>query len=278
MNHLLSHKSTKIPTIINTGIYGLTSHFADELLSVNVLLLLRVLVLIIPVIVLMVAATSCIAFAKKEVCGPVHYLPKTVPFAFSLTPTIDKFYHSTGCRVYVTLDRQTFLRPAITLNILERGMRGMRRSVTPISHDHIVDPLYMWNQCANGRRSISLSRFFALKSSQRSSDSIRFELFGAYTLRTNVSKDLTLAGMAGVVSLTASVDMEIDPSPSSPRRLIVSTMGSLSSRERKAVILALWDSQTDFPPQSAPVKWWKPNRAIYLCLPTYFTQSCWVSS
>ena len=46
----------------------------------------------------------------------------------------------------------------------------MRRSVTPISHDHIiVDPLYMWNQCANGRG----------------------KLFGAYTLHTNVSKERT---------------------------------------------------------------------------------------
>ena len=50
---------------------------------------------------------------------------------------------------------------------------------------------------------------FALKSTQRSSDRIRVELFGAYILHTNVSNDLTLAGMAGVVSLTSSVDMEI---------------------------------------------------------------------
>ena len=127
----------------------------------------------------------------------------------------------------------------------------------------------MWNQCANGRGSISLSIFFALKSSQRSSDRIRVELFGVYTLHTNVSKDLTLAGMARVVSLTSSVDMTIGPSP---RRLIVSTMGSLSSRERKAVIEVFLDSPTNFPPQSAPVKWWKPNRALDLCLPTTFTR------
>ncbi len=44
--------------------------------------------------------------------------------------------------------------------------------------------------------------------SQRSSDRIRVELFGTYTFHTNVSKDLTLAGMAGVVSLTSSVDMD----------------------------------------------------------------------
>ena len=75
--------------------------------------------------------------------------------------------------------------------------------------------------------SVSLSRLFALKSSQRSSDRIRVERFGAYTLRTNVSKDLTLAGMAGmagmagVVSLTPSVDMEIGLFR---RRLVVSTM------------------------------------------------------
>ena len=100
---------------------------------------------------------------------------------------------------------------------------------------------------------------------------IRVELFEAYTLHMNVSKDLTLYGMAGVVSLTSSVHMDIG---SSPRRLIVSTMGSLyiSSRERKAVIQVLLDSPTNFPPQSAPVKWW-PNRALDLCLPTYFTRS-----
>ena len=60
--------------------------------------------------------------------------------------------------------------------------------------------------------SISLSiikLLFALKSSQRSSDRIRVELSGAYTLHTNGYKGLTLAGMAGVVSLTSSVDMEI---------------------------------------------------------------------
>ena len=89
----------------------------------------------------------------------------------------------------------------------------MRRSVTPISHDHIVEQLYMSNQCTNGRGSISLCRCFALKCSQHSSDRIRVELFRAYTLHTNVSKDLTLAGIAGVVSLTSSVDMEIGPSP-----------------------------------------------------------------
>ena len=60
--------------------------------------------------------------------------------------------------------------------------------------------------------SISLSRLLALKSSQRSSDRIRVELYGAYTSYTSVSKDLILAGMAGVVSLTSSVDMEIGPS------------------------------------------------------------------
>ena len=144
----------------------------------------------------------------------------------------------------------------------------MRRTATPISHDH--DPLNMWNQCANGRGSISLSICFARKISKRSSDSIRVELFGAYTLQTNVSRDLTLAGMAGVFSLTSSVDMEIDPSP---RRLIVSTTGSVSSRERKAVIQVFLDSPTNFPPQSAPLKWWKPNRALHVCLPTAFTRS-----
>ena len=113
--------------------------------------------------------------------------------------------------------------------------------------------------------SISLLSLFALKSSQRNSDSIRVELFGAYTLHT---KDLTLAGVAGVVSLTSSVDMAIGPSL---RRLIVSTVGSLSSRERKAVIHIFLDSPTNFPPQSASVEWWKSNRALDLCLPTCFT-------
>ena len=42
--------------------------------------------------------------------------------------------------------------------------------------------------------SISLSRLFALKRSQRSSDRIRVELFGAYSSHTNVSKDLTVDG------------------------------------------------------------------------------------
>ena len=104
--------------------------------------------------------------------------------------------------------------------------------------------------------SISRSRLFALESSQLSSDRIRIELIGAYTLHTNVSKDSTLAGMAGVVSLTSSVDVEIG---SSPGRLTVSTIGLLSSRERKAVIQVFLDSQTNFPRQSAPVKWRKPN-------------------
>ena len=76
---------------------------------------------------------------------------------------------------------------------------------------------------------------------------------------TNISKDLTLAGMAGVVSLTSSVNMEIGPSP---RRLIVSTMGSLSSRDRKAVIQVFMDSTTNVPPKSAPMKWWKPNSRV----------------
>ena len=70
--------------------------------------------------------------------------------------------------------------------------------------------------------------------------------------------------------LTSSVDMEIGPSP---RRLIVSTMGSLSSRERKSVIQVFLDSTTNFPPQSAQVKWWKPNRALDVCLPTAFTRA-----
>ena len=117
--------------------------------------------------------------------------------------------------------------------------------------------------------SISLSRCFALKSFQRSSDRIRVELYGAYTLHTIVSNDLTLAGMAGVVSLTSSVGTEIGPSP---RRLVVSTMGSLSSRERKAVIKVFMDSPTNFPPQYAPVKWSKPSRALDVCLPTAFTR------
>ena len=109
--------------------------------------LLCVLILIIPVIVLMVAATSCIALAKM--CASKSIICAiTVPFAFSLTPTIDQFYHSMGCRGYQTLDWQPFLRPAITVKIRERVLR---RSVTPISHDHIVDPLCMWNQCANGK-------------------------------------------------------------------------------------------------------------------------------
>ena len=64
-------------------------------------------------------------------------------------------------------------------------------------------------------------------------------------MHTNVSNDLTLAGMAGVVSLTSSVGMEIGPSP---RRLLFSTMGSLSSSERKAVIRVFLDSTTHFPP------------------------------
>ena len=106
----------------------------------------------------------------------------------------------------------------------------MRRSVAPISHDHIVDACTCGINVPTVGGSISLSRLFALKSSQRSSVRIQFQLFGAYTLHTNVSKDLTLAGMAGVFSLTSSVDMTIGPSP---RRLIGSTMGSLSSRERR---------------------------------------------
>ena len=61
--------------------------------------------------------------------------------------------------------------------------------------------------------STSLSRWFALNCSQRSSDRILVELIGAYTLHTNASHDLTLAGMAGVVSLTSSAGMEIGPSP-----------------------------------------------------------------
>ena len=212
----------------------------------------------------MFSATSCLAFAKR-CAGQSIICTRTVPFAFSLTPALDQFYHNTGCRTYDTLDWQPSLRPAITLKIRERGLR---RSVTPDSNDHIVDPLYVWNQWANGG-SISLSTLFALKSSQRSLDRIRVELFGAYTLHTNVSKDLTVAGMAGVVSLTSSVDMEIGPSP---RRLIVSTMGSLSSRERKAVIQVFLDSPTNVPPQSVPVNCWKPNRALDLCLPTTFTR------
>ena len=116
--------------------------------------LLCVLILIIPVIVLMVAATSCIALAKM--CASKSIICAiTVPFAFSLTPTIDQFYHSMGCRGFQTLDWQPFRRPAITVKIRERVLR---RSVTPISHDHIVDPLCMWNQCANGK-----GKHFALK-------------------------------------------------------------------------------------------------------------------
>ena len=134
----------------------------------------------------------------------------------------------------------------------------------------IVDPLYMLNQCGNGRGSISsLSRLIALRSSQRSSDRIRVELFGAYTLHSNVSKDFTLAAMAGVVALTSSVDIEICPSP---RRLIVTTMGSLSSREGKAVIQVFSDSPTNFHPHAALVKWWKRKRALDLCLPATFTR------
>ena len=41
-------------------------------------------------------------------------------------------------------------------------------------------------------------------------------------MHMNVSKDLTPAGMAGVVSVTSSVDKEIGPYPG-PGRLIVST-------------------------------------------------------
>ena len=149
----------------------------------------------------------------------------------------------------------------------------MRRSVTPISHAHNL--LYS-TRCTCGiniptvGEAFRSQTFFALKSTQRSSDRIRVELFGAYTLHTNVSNDLTLAGMAGVVSLTSSVGMVIGPSP---RRLIVSKMGSLSSRERKAVIQDFLDSTTNFPPQSAQVKWWKPNRGLELCTPTSFIRS-----
>ena len=117
----------------------------------------KVVVLIIPVIFLMIDAISSIAFAKS-CAGQSIICARTVPFSFSLTPTLDQFYHSPGCRGYRgcgTLHWQPFIRPAITLEIRERGMR---RSVTPISHDHIVDPLYMWTQCANGR-----GKHFALK-------------------------------------------------------------------------------------------------------------------
>ena len=97
----------------------------------------------------------------KELCRPVHsfcknsslcILPQVHPHLISSTTA----WGAGG----TTLDWQPFLRPAITLKIRERGMR---RSVTLISHDHIVDSLYMWNQCANGRGSISLSRVLLWK-------------------------------------------------------------------------------------------------------------------
>ena len=91
----------------------------------------------------------------KRCAGKSILTAITIPFAFSLTHTLDQFYHSVGCRRYEALDWQPFLRPAITLKIRERGMR---RSVTPISHDHTFDPLYMWNQCSNGK-----GKHFALK-------------------------------------------------------------------------------------------------------------------
>ena len=71
-------------------------------------LLLHILILIIPMIVYMVAASSCIALAKR-CAGQSIICARTVPFAFSLTPTLDKFYHNKGCREYEPLDWQPFL-------------------------------------------------------------------------------------------------------------------------------------------------------------------------
>ena len=123
----------------------------------------------------------------------------------------------------------------------------MRRSVTHISHDYIVESMTRCTCRINVPMvggSISRSRLFALKSSQRSSDRIRVELIGAYTWHTTVSKDLTLTGMAGVVTLKSSVDVDIGPSPG---RLTASMIGLLSSRERKAVIQFFFDLQTFLP-------------------------------
>ena len=192
----------------------------------------------------MVAVTRYIAFANRY-AGQSILCTRTVPFALSKP---DQFYHSTGCRGYETLDWQPFLDQPSSSRFGSEGYR----SVTPISHDRIVES----NQCANCR-----GKHFALKI-VRIGPGLSFS---EHTPCLQMSP-----GMTGMVSLTSSVDMEIGLSP---RRLIVSTTRSLSSRERKAGIQVFLDSPTNFPPRSAPVKWWKPNWALDLCLPTAFTIS-----
>ena len=109
----------------------------------------------------------------------------------------------------------------------------MRRSVTPISHDHIVELLYKWNQCANGRW-----KHFAPKIVCPEKFPAHFgwdpgRAFRCIHLAFEFLQGFNTGWQTGSVLLTSSVDMEIGPSP---RRLIISTIGLLSSRERKAVI------------------------------------------
>ena len=196
----------------------------------------------------MVAATGCIVFTTRW-ASQSFLRARTFLFAFSLTPTLDQFYHGTGCRGYDTLIGSNSSDQPLPSRFGRDGY-GDLGSITPISHDHIGDPVYMCSQCANGRGKHFVHKMFW-------SEKIPVQV-------TNISNDLKPAGMAGLASLSPSVDMGIGPSP---MQLIGSSMGSLSSRERKVVIQVFLDNPTNVPPQSAPVKWWKASRALDFCLP-----------
>ena len=127
----------------------------------------------------------------------------------------------------------------------------MRCCIAFVPHSHNVRNTWGINVALVGG-SFSPSRFLDLSNSQRKAGMVVAppEL---YTEQTNFSMGRTSSGSS------PSTSSWLVSTPS-PRSWNAETMGSSLGKDRYDVIQLFLDMPTNFPPQSAPVKLWKPIR------------------